>query len=129
MVPGEKKKEKKNFKPVLQVPTSHEIHQHARICCLSSGGEDATTGITASLLRPEPMSQGIDQSDVKAYFMYKSQVPYRGSLCFLFGGSGGVFPQRHLARVWPPWVRFSLSRRLEELVWGDSVWSYSVLLK
>lgn len=109
-------KKRNNLKPVLQVPTSHEIHQRALVCCLGSGREDSTTGITASLLHPEPMSRGIDQSDVKAYFTYKSQVPYRCSLCFLFGSSGGVFSQRHLLRlsVWPPWVRFSVSCRLEE---------------
>lgn len=101
MVSGKKKQGKKNFKPVLQVPTSHEIHQRARVCYLSSGGEDATTGITASLLRPEPTSRGIEQSDVKAYFMYKSQVSCtnhrsRGSLCFLFRG---CFPPKTLVRA------------------------------
>lgn len=42
---GEKKKRKKEFKPVFQVPTSHKIHQCACICCLDCGGEDTTTGI------------------------------------------------------------------------------------
>lgn len=95
---GEKKKRKKKIKPVLQVPTSHKIHQRAYVCCLTSGGKDVTTGITASPLCPEPVSWGIDQSDVKAYFMYESQVPYKGSLCFLLGRSG-CFPQKILDRA------------------------------
>lgn len=77
----------------MQVPTSHKIHQRACVCFLGSGGKGATTGITASPLCPEPMSRGIDQSDVKAYFMCESQVSYRGSLCFLLGSSG-CFPPK-----------------------------------
>lgn len=62
--------------------------------------------------------------------MCKTQVPCRTSVYFLFGGPESVFSQRHLSMVlvWPPWACFSFSCHLRELVWGDWVWSYSILL-
>lgn len=74
---------KKYFKPVPQVPTSQSIHQRARVCCLSRGGEGPTTGIRASLICPELLSQGIGRSDAKAYPTCEPQVPRRGSVCLL----------------------------------------------
>jgi len=74
-----KKKEKKISQTSFagaHITRNAEMHQRGGVCCLGSGGEDATSGITASLLRPKPMSQGINHSNVAEY---ESQVPDRGS--------------------------------------------------
>lgn len=109
MVSGEeKKKVGKKFKAVLQVLTSHEIPQRARVCCLGRGGEDATTGITASLLHPKAISWGTDQSDHRPeIFHVHSQVTHRDPLCLLLSwGLQGCFPPKTLGFVWPPWAPF-----------------------
>lgn len=137
VVSGERKKGKKEFKPVFQVPTSHKIHQCACICCLDCGGEDTTTRIKLPS-RPQTSVLGYRPEWCQSLFHLQN----KGPIYFLSGGPESVFFQRHFATlssvfsqshlsrvwVWPPGLCFSSSCRLQELVWGDWVWSCSILL-
>lgn len=128
---GRKKKVGKKFKAVLQVLTSHEIPQRARVCCLGRGGEDATTGITASLLHPKPISWGTDQSDYRPEIFHVQVTGHtQGSIMSSPAlGAPGVFSPKDTWFCLAALGSFSLRHRLEELGWGGRLRSYFTLLE
>lgn len=128
---GRKKKVGKKFKAVLQVLTSHEIPQRARVCCLGRGGEDATTGITASLLHPKPISWGTDQSDYRPEIFHVQVTGHtQGSIMSSPPlGAPGVFSPKDTWFCLAALGSFSLRHRLEELGWGGRLRSYFTLLE